>query len=141
MVTRRRLLPLTLFAALVLLSVCGWMLWPAPSAISREAFEKIQPGTTLAEVEELLGGPARDESSGPRIKVGDPPAAAESSVYLFHLETGSTRLRHPCKLWESDRVVIRVDFDREFRVTGKECLNVRRIQAPPLDVLRRWLGL
>jgi SmpA / OmlA family len=62
--TRRRLLLLALPVALVLLGVSGWALWPRPSAITRENFKKIEPGMTLAEVEAILGGPARSETWG-----------------------------------------------------------------------------
>jgi hypothetical protein len=51
MMTRRRLLLFGLPAALLLISVAIWLMIPAEA-------RKIQPGMTLAEVEEILGGPA-----------------------------------------------------------------------------------
>src|SRR5436305_330604 len=61
--TRRRLLLLSLAAIAVVLMV-AWLLWPR-TGITRENARRIELGMTLAEVEAILGGPARDESSGP----------------------------------------------------------------------------
>jgi hypothetical protein len=135
----RRLL-LFCLPALVALAVAAWLLWPS-TAITRENAERIRPGMTLAEVEAILGGPPRDESTGPRIKEGDPPEAAESGIYLFQLAVGNARAIHPCKLWQSDGVLIRVDLDADERVTGSDWLAVRRVHEGALDRLRRWLGL
>jgi outer membrane protein assembly factor BamE (lipoprotein component of BamABCDE complex) len=61
--TRRRLLLFALIAVAVVLAVGVWLLWPR-TAITRENAAKIQAGMTLAEVEAILGGPARDEMTG-----------------------------------------------------------------------------
>jgi outer membrane protein assembly factor BamE (lipoprotein component of BamABCDE complex) len=41
-----------------------WLLWPRPSAITKENANRIQVGMTLQEVEAILGGPARDDTHG-----------------------------------------------------------------------------
>jgi hypothetical protein len=142
MTRRTRRLLIGLPVALVVLGVViAWLFWPR-TAITRENAARIQMGMTLAEVEAILGGPARDDSSGPRIKEGDPPEAAESSIFLFQLAVSGVRVQHPCKLWESDRVLIRVDFDDvEKRVTGTDFLPVHRRHESPLDLVRRWFRL
>src|ERR1700722_14500609 len=72
--TRRRVLLIGLLAATVALGVCEWMLWPRPpSAITRANAAKITEGMTLAEVEAILGGPPRDESTGTVVSDFDGP--------------------------------------------------------------------
>lgn len=61
----RRILIGILLLSLVLLAGYGLLWWrfvPPASAINRANAMKITPGMTLAEVEAILGGPARDES-------------------------------------------------------------------------------
>jgi hypothetical protein len=61
--TRRRLLLFGLLAALLVLGAGAWVVWPR-MAITPENAAKIKQGMTLAEVESILGGAARDESTG-----------------------------------------------------------------------------
>jgi hypothetical protein len=62
---RRRFLLLTLIATLAFFSALGVILWWQQSAISPQNSDKIQVGMTVAEVEALLGGEARNESTLP----------------------------------------------------------------------------
>jgi len=62
--SRGRLLLLLLTVVPVGLAVAGWLLWPAPSAISQENFDRIQVGMTLAEVEALMGEKAPMQEPG-----------------------------------------------------------------------------
>jgi hypothetical protein len=64
--TRRRLVLLALPVALVLLGTGAWIVWPRQprTAITPENAAKIQKSMTLAEVEAILDGPARDETHG-----------------------------------------------------------------------------
>ena len=57
----RRWMLLALLATVVAVPT-GWLLWPPrPSAITWENFHRLnKTGMTLAEVEAILGGPARD---------------------------------------------------------------------------------
>ena len=50
--------------ALGALGLALWLLWPRESAITEENIASIQIGMTRAQVEAILGGPARDESDG-----------------------------------------------------------------------------
>jgi hypothetical protein len=115
----RRLLLFGLPAVLSVALVAAWLLWPR-TAITPENYEKIQAGMTLAEVEAILGGPARDETAGP------PRTAMIQSV-------------RPDREWNSDRVSIWVYLDAEGRV--RECRAIPVPAESGLDRLRRWLGL
>ena len=115
----RRLLLLAL-PALVALTGGGWLFWPR-TAITRENAAKIQVGMTLAEVEAILGGPARDEAPKRQVLV---------KIQSVH---------HDCE-WNSDHVSVWVHLDAQGRVT--ECRAIPVPPAPgPLERLRRWLGL
>src|SRR5260370_30931418 len=63
MITRGRLVPLGLLGGLFALGLGGWLLWPR-TAITPENAAKIREGMTLLEVEAILGGPGRNESTG-----------------------------------------------------------------------------
>jgi hypothetical protein len=81
---------------------------------------------TAAEVEAILG-PARDESTGPT---------------TFH----TTVLNHvnaalPPREWVADRVVVRVSFGDDGRVSTVEVLGNTRFSRGPFEVVRGWLGL
>jgi hypothetical protein len=139
----RRLLLFMVAATAAGLAV-AWLLWPR-TAITTENAAKVCEGMTLAEVEAILGGPARDESTGPltaaAAEVED--ADAEVRVELIQVSYDWTlRLTvHAAKCWTSDHLVVRVEFDEQGRVAGKDSLEVRRVYESPLDKLRRWLGL
>jgi hypothetical protein len=64
MTRRSRRLLIALPVAVVLTLALAWLLWPR-MAITRDNAAKITVGMTLAEVEAILGGPARDETTGP----------------------------------------------------------------------------
>ena len=60
---RRRVL--LLGSVVVVVGVAAaWLVWPR-TAITRDSVAKIKDGMALAEVEMILGGAARDESTGP----------------------------------------------------------------------------
>jgi hypothetical protein len=136
--TRRRLL-LGLPAATVAGFAITWWLWPR-TAITRENAAKMREGMTLAQVEAILGGPARDESSGPLVPDLPEDATLEESgaAHRFLRTKGWSHLN---QVWTSDRLMIRVDFDPDWRVVSFASRPVRRFQESPLDILRRWLGL
>jgi hypothetical protein len=125
--TRRRLFLFALPVAVVLLGVATWILWPRPpSAITRENGARIELGMTDAEVEAILGGPARDESTG----------------FLMGEETrigGMAWPRHT-QCWLSDSVIVRVLF-QEGQVIARDCEPVHRVNTSFLDDIRRWLRL
>jgi hypothetical protein len=131
---RTRHLPLiALTAAAAIGFLVAWVLWPR-TAITRENYERIHVGMTRAEVEAILGGPARDETGGwwPRVRGrweddgGRPPEADEA-------------LRSD--IWESDGLNIWVQSDGDGRVRRKAFSPVSLYLGSPLTVLRSRLGL
>lgn len=65
MTTRRRLLLFGLLAGFTVVGMLvAWLFLPR-TAITPKNAAKIQVGMTRSEVESILGGPARDESTGP----------------------------------------------------------------------------
>jgi len=139
--SRRRLI---LFGVpvVVVLGVGAWVFWVQPrTAITRENAAKIEVGMTLAEVEAILGGPARFEFPGPLTsdvgfrRSNDELVAQHNFSQPFPANT-VTKLR-----WNSETVTIDVPFDGEDRA-----LQIRYILHRPesetfLRRVRRWLGL
>ncbi len=110
--TRRGLLLLAAAVALGPLVGC-WLLTPR-TAIMRWNAARIEIGMTPAEVEAILGGPARQEG-GP---------------YLM-------TMRAPDMLWETPDLAVCVWFDGAGRVRS---VRVYHDDGPP-EFLRRWLRL
>jgi hypothetical protein len=128
---RRRLLLVALSAALLMLGAGAVVLWPRPSAIVQENAAKIQKGMTLAEVEELLGGPARNESGLPDNFIND--AFVNGEEYL------SPRPRpFNDKRWASPGFVVLVDFDDTGHVIRHSYMSFD-VDRSILDKLRRLL--
>jgi hypothetical protein len=126
MTRRTRRLLIAVPVALVLALTFAWLPWP-PTAITAENAARIQPGMTLAEVKAILGGPERDESTG--------PLASDLSEALEAYDRPG-RLK-----WQSDRAVIWLDVDAAGNVGKVSAVPVRRAEEAPLDRVRRWLGL
>jgi hypothetical protein len=122
------------------------LLWPR-SAITAKTAEKVRPVTTLAEVEAILGGPARDESTGPTERDDDPGAAGPGGggVIGFAWALGpSLPDGNPCelrKMWATDHLMVVVDFNGGGRVTAKRTFRTHLVRETLRDRLRRWLGL
>jgi hypothetical protein len=119
---RRRFLVLAILGAAVAMPVVVWLLWPRPSAITRENAERIQLDMTLTEVEAILGGPPRDETGGWRI-----PSRQHVA-------------RRPDAEWIGPQCAVCVNL-HEGRVTLAYPLDVIEPDENPLDRLRRWFGL
>jgi hypothetical protein len=122
------------------------------SPINGENAARIQVGMTLAEVEQLLGGPARDESSGKLASVCDESEFSELTVHFFKhppvfcsagmtifLNNGKEAHSFPI-LWVSDRLIVRVFLDTEGHVEFSESMPVFCADEHPIRALvRRWL--
>ena len=78
---------------------------------------------TEKEVEEVLGLPAGDYSTGP---VG--PVFASLKLHDF-------------KKWTSDTGIILIFLSPDGRVHNKSFQSVHRVGDNPLDMLHRWLGV
>jgi hypothetical protein len=126
MTRRAHRLILALPVAVVLVLAVAWLLWPR-TAITRENADKIQNGMRLAEVEELLGGPARNESDMPNNFIRD-----------AFINPGPPPFQH--KRWASPALVVFVDFDESGRVTRHSHFAFNEDRSL-VDRLRRWLGL
>src|SRR6478672_8088870 len=99
--TRRRYITVGL-AVVVLIAGALWWLAVTSSLINRHSYELIRDGMTRSAVEELLGGPARDELIEGRWP--SHPADANGRAWSF---------------WQSSQSVIGVQFDQDDHVTKK----------------------
>jgi hypothetical protein len=137
---RRRLLLSTIVAIVVavVLAVVVWLLQP-PTAITRENAAKIKEGMAMDEVEAILGGAARDETTGPVIREEPPEfAPRDASGRSFRITILDQR---PHLEWHSDEVRIWVHFDSNGNVTECTYFPTHRAEESLLDKLRRWLRL
>jgi SmpA / OmlA family len=113
-----RLLLIAIPVAAASIAVGAWLMWPR-TVITPENAARIQPGMTVAEVEAILGGPARDEIPEQRR-----PLMIQSV--------------RPDLEWNSHLVSVWVHLDREGRVRES-----RAVPVPPhgfFGTLRRWFG-
>jgi hypothetical protein len=140
--TRRLLIALPVAAALVV--AVAWLLWPR-TAITRENAAKITIGMTMTEVECILGGAPRDESTGQRTIDMDDDGAdgeyrcwSERQLHLWKLRAKVTD-KHTRIQWAADSVTVWVAFDSQDRVT--ECHAFPMRCESLIDMLRRWLRL
>jgi hypothetical protein len=143
MTTRRRLLLFGLLAGSLALGTGAWLFWPRPG-ITRENAAKIQVGMTLAEVEAILGGPSRDEST----EVVTERAAADDDDSAVFRVLDFTYPRRPASspeppVWKTDQIVIVVHTSHDGRVVSSASMLVRPIGLEETwsDRLCRWLGL
>jgi hypothetical protein len=133
--TRRRVLLLGSIAVVAALAVTGWVV-SRQSAITRENAARISEDMTLAEVEAILGGPERDDSTGPT--EFDPDR--DNLVYVI---TGSDLETRPLTVhwWHTDTVSIGVSSSADGHVWAVDKRPMRRQSQGALDTLRRWLHL
>jgi hypothetical protein len=126
-IRRRRLLPLAVLGAVIVLAIGVWLVWPQPSAITGENVAKIKVGMTLAEVEAILGGPARDETNG-----------STAATYI-HISNVARPDPYNEKEWRSDDVAVIVEFHDGRVILCNPAREFARRSWP--DRLCRWLGL
>jgi hypothetical protein len=149
---RRLLLMFGFLVVLVMLGVGEFVLWAQPrTAITRENAAKIQVGMTLAEVEAILGGPARYEATGELVAEipGEPQVniwgkiPEELILNEFQVAVENYSKRHGRRLWVSCELVVFVDFDDSWRVISADFAPVHRrvLQQGILEIIRRLLGL
>jgi hypothetical protein len=147
MFSRGRALLLTLFFVVASCLLAAWLLRPQ-TAITQENAAKITEGMTRAEVEALLGGPARDETTGPVVLDRnddlevDLQAAHYEHLLVKSLRNQAAGVGFPRAVeWHSNQVSILVRFNRAGCVTDCNSIPRRRTNESPLDMVRRWLGL
>ncbi len=128
---RRRVVLIALLTGLVVAAVCAAMVWPRSSAITRENEARIHEGMSWDELKVLLGGPPRDESTGPTEL--DPGAL---SVRIGRpVPPSVTRIDE----WISDEVLIRVAFDANGRAEWIDTCPLRRTFSGVVPTVRHWL--
>lgn len=142
----RRFLFLSLAAVMVKLTV-AWVVWPR-SAITRENVARIQRGMTRIEVEAILGGPARHDSTGPtRVVPAEVDLGLEHPKYPLDMlqrrwvdHILNTAPRRPnTDRWESDETILWVQWSADGTVTECDSLPLRREAINALDMLAHWL--
>jgi hypothetical protein len=117
----RRLFVTVGLLACILVAGGAWLLWPR-TMITAENAAKIQPGMTVAEVEEILGGPARNE-------------APEVARVHRMLQSVSPDLE-----WTSEQVSVWVRLEGDGHVRACRAIPAPPAQGP-IATLRRWLRL
>jgi hypothetical protein len=127
----RRILWLVVLGTVPIVAGSLWLLWPR-TAITQENAERIQAGMTLAEVEVILGGPERDEST---------PGARQlwSRNQWDLLRALNSR---QWQGWRTDSLVVYVSFDESTRVLDTHWGDSGLVLEDSLFYrLRRWIGL
>src|SRR5260370_35995153 len=125
-----------------------WLLWPR-SAITRENAAKIHVGMTLAEAEAILGGPERDESTGPCHldwnATEDDLKNLQEQLMLSRIRVATDPTFSPMgMLWQSNSVSVWAKVSQEGqerRLTAISSVPMLRREERLLDMLRRWLRL
>lgn len=143
----RRLLLYAVPATLALIGCGGWLIWPR-TAITKESFAQIRKGMSRAEVDVILGGPPRDESTslvGINWGEGWKGVAWDQMTDAERQKAQFESFREPMNFsgrllpeWTSDFACIQIGFDRHDRVYDQICYPV--ICASPIERLGRWLG-
>jgi hypothetical protein len=132
-----RLVGLLGFAVVVTAGALG--LWPGSGRITKENFNRIHAGMTLAEVEAILGPPG-DYASGPVVPDDD-----SSEWTLNHCIGGNEAFGFATTVavWTSDAMLVSVGFGPDGTMTVLEPLVLKRVPQSPLDNLvwrveRQW---
>src|SRR5438132_10837818 len=110
---RRRLLLFGVSVALAVVALIALLLPPRATSINWANAENIRNGMTVGEVEAILGGPARDDSTGP----------LEPAVMLW---TRGQLLR-----WLSDSLSVSV-YVEDGLVMTHVCEAMHRVEESPL---------
>jgi hypothetical protein len=139
--------PCVLFFSVVCFAVASaigvWVLWPR-TAINQANFACIHNGMTMEEVDPILGGPPRDETTGPTTVDGDlPDELGDGNGWVStadHFDKDGRR-DFARRAWTADRLSVLVDFDATARVCGKHVIQLRRDEESVFGRLRRWLRL
>lgn len=140
----RRILTASLLIGLATVVVVGgWVVWPRSSAICKENYHRITVGMSLSQVEDILGGPARDESFGTLlVQVNDTPSAKDSPLkgeqQRFFRRSVLRREGVSSKEWISNQAAVWVGFDAEGSAVSRSFLVVYR--EPQWDDILRWFG-
>ena len=110
----------TATATLVLGAATAWFLWPAGQPISAETYERLRPGMTRTEVEDLLGGPGRTRQDfSCWLNNRSPTTGCGTDLLNEH------RNQPGIEYWYQDGGIIILQFDADDRVADQQFLEVR----------------
>jgi hypothetical protein len=115
-----------------------YFLMPPRSPINQGNYTTLRLGMTLQEVESVLGGPARDESTGVLVTyVGD-----EAFKFIPAMLGGMTMSSaYRTRVWATDYAIIRLTLDHQMRVDSLEYMDVHPADNPLVAYVCRWLRL
>jgi len=117
------------------LAIGVWTLWPR-TAITEENAAKLRPGMTLAEVEAILGGPARIETTGPTRAEVDMDEQRRFDRFMLRQDSERRVVS-----WHSDTVATYALCGPEGHLIEVFACRVHRAPESFLDVFRRYLRL
>jgi hypothetical protein len=139
-IMRRPYVLIAISTAILVLGLFACLMWPRKSAITVENAERIKEGMALAEVEAILGGPARDESTGPVASVAQPEGIEIALVVspLMVERIFGKDSRQPLE-WRSNQLILLVQFDAQGQVTDWRPIPTRRINESPFEMVGRLL--
>ncbi len=148
----RWLIPL---AFLPILAGGVWWLAQTGYVINEFNAERLAAGQTLAEVEQILGGPERaegglnQEMEKVRVTFGHGIHYRDENGFRYHVflvNDSSFWDRHPqntgpwtSRLWASPRVFVNVTFDNQDRVAEIQIFRWRREPATWTDRVLSWI--
>jgi hypothetical protein len=134
MTKRKRWALVIVLLAVLGCAAFGAALYFARSDITPANAAKLREGMTLAEVEQVLGGPARFEYDG----LVTPDADWKTINKFSERRVEGVAMT---KRWNSASVSVDADFDRDGRLIASYSLPCRPAEENLIDRLRRWLGL
>jgi hypothetical protein len=139
------LLPVVLVAVVMAmpLAIRLWAPRGSGSGINRENCKRIQVGMTLAQVEEIMGGPARSEVTAYLDVVGDELTVYPGPGRVYVSANGAVNLilDDGDRMWASDDAFVWLVLDDDGRVKWVESYDVRPVGSRPtaMERLHRWL--
>lgn len=119
----------TAIAAVVLCAAAAWFLWPAGHPITVETYERLRPGMTRPEVEDVLGGPGGTRQDFSRWLNNRSPTIG-SGTDLLNEHRDQPRIEY----WYQDCGIIVLRFDSD-KVADKQFLQMR-VSTPRQRVIR-----
>jgi hypothetical protein len=105
---------------LVLCAVAAWLLWPDGHRITAESYERLRPGMTRAEAQDLLGGPGSTRQDFSLWLNNRSPTTGYGTDLL-----NEHRNQPGIEYWYQDSGIIILRFDSEDRVADQQFLQVR----------------
>jgi hypothetical protein len=134
---------MALAVAAIVVGVAVWLL-SQRSAISEANADRIACGMTLAEVETIFGGPARDTTTGPVSLEGVdgiPIPQGDGNQHEAGLEDEHQELIGWQRRWLSNTVFVTIWFDRDNRVTKTRSRPLFRVERSLWETVRSGLRL